>query len=122
MTDSILLTIRKLVGPGGDHEFFDDDYIVHINTAIGSLWRIGVGPKQGFCITGPDETWTDYLGAQNAQYGGRLLEGVKTYIKLKVQQVFDPSANGTITQAYEKACAEIEFNLQLITDPGADKL
>lgn len=117
MHDSILLSIRDLIGPGGNHSFFDPEFIIHINTAIAVLRQLGVGPKTGYSISGENDTWTDYLGNQN-----ELLEPVKTYIYLKVKKVFDPPSNGTIAAAYDSMISELEWRLNVAVDPGESKL
>ena len=115
MNDSILLTIRKLIGPGGDHEFFDQDYIIHINTALMVLRQLGVGPKNGFAITGSTETWADFLGSKVG-----FLEAVKTYVFLKVKKVFDPPASGTMAEAMNSMISELEWRLNVAVDPGEE--
>lgn len=117
MSDSILLTIRKLIGPGGDHEFFDDDYIIHINSVMMILRQLGVGPASGYRITGATETWSDYLGSQID-----MLESVRTYIYLKVKKIFDPPASGTMASAMDSMIDELEWRLNVAVDPGEDKL
>lgn len=117
MNDSILLTIRKLIGPGGDHEFFDDDYIIHINSVFAILRQLGVGPKLGYAITGTSETWADFLGEQ-----GSLLELVKSYTYLKVKKIFDPPASGTMASAMDSLINELEWRINVAVDLGEDKL
>lgn len=113
MNDSILLTIRKLIGPGGDHEFFDEDYIIHINSVFAILRQLGVGPKSGYSITGSSETWSDFLGDH-----ANLLEPVKSYTYLKVKKLFDPPSSGTIASAMDSMISELEWRLNVTVDPG----
>lgn len=115
MNDSILLTIRKMIGPGGDHEFFDQDYIVHINTAFMNLRQLGVGPNSGFYITGSTETWANFLGDKE-----HLLEAVKTYVYLKVKKVFDPPASSVMAEAMNSTISELEWRLNVTVDPGEE--
>lgn len=117
MNDSILLTIRKLIGPGGDHEFFDADYILHINAALMILRQLGVGPKLGYSISGVADTWADFLGEQRS-----LLESVQTYVYLKVKKIFDPPASGTMAEAMNSMINELEWRINVAVDPGEDKL
>lgn len=117
MNDSILLSIRKLIGPGGDHEFFDTDYVIHINSAIMVLRQLGIGPKTGYAITGTTETWSDYLGDQID-----MVESVKSYIYLKVKKMFDPPASGTMAEAMNSMINELEWRLNVAVDPGEDLL
>ena len=48
--DSILTSIKKLLGMDADYTAFDTDVIIHINTALAILCQLGVGPDKGFRI------------------------------------------------------------------------
>ena len=85
--DSILTSIKKLLGIAEDYEHFDQDIMIHINSAFSVLNQLGVGPKDGFCIDGPDATWSDFLCNDSR------LEFVKTYVYLKVKLVFDTQSS-----------------------------
>ena len=60
--DSILTSIKKLLGIAEDYTHFDDDIIIHINSAFSSLNQLGVGPSCGFHIEDDSETWNDFFG------------------------------------------------------------
>lgn len=109
-TDSILDTIKKLLGPGQDQTHFDQDIIIHINTAIMTLTDIGVGPKEGFSITSSAEVWSDFIEDI------KKFEAVKTYIYLKVKLVFDPPLSSSVIEIYNKQINEIEWRLNSIVD------
>lgn len=59
MTDSVLVTIKKMLGLDESYNAFDTDIIVFINSVIMTLHQLGVTDKQGVTITGPTETWAD---------------------------------------------------------------
>lgn len=105
-TESILLTIKKLLGITEEYTHFDTDAIVHINSAIMTLRQLGVGPTEGFSITGKEETWADYLGDD-----AKLIEGVKTYIYLKTKLVFDPPQSSIVLESIKEMISEYEFRL-----------
>ena len=109
-TDSILDTIKKLLGPGQEQTHFDQDIIIHINTAIMTLTDIGVGPKEGFSITGSSEVWSDFIEDI------KKFEAVKTYIYLKVKLVFDPPLSSSVIEIYNSQINEIEWRLNSIVD------
>lgn len=112
METSILTSIKGLLGPDADYEVFDQDIIIFINSALATLTQLGVGPSNGFRITGATETWSDFIGeAQD-------LDSVKSYIYMKVKMAFDPPANGSVLNAYEEACKEYEWRLNVAVDPG----
>ena len=108
MEDSILVSIKKLLGMTEEYTPFDTDIIIHINTVFSILTQIGVGSDDGFYITGADETWTDYL-----PYGARL-EMVKTYVYQKVRILFDPPSSSAVMEAMNRSLSELEWRI-LIT-------
>lgn len=113
MEESILNTIKQMLGPDDSYEAFDTEIIVHINTALSTLAQLGVGPRKGFRITGTDETWGDFISD-----GSVDLEGIKTYIYMKVKMIFDPPASSFVMKAMEESCKELEWRLNVAVDPG----
>lgn len=111
--DSILNTIKQMVGGVEDSEFtgFDLDLIVHINSALRVLNQLGVG-SIGFNITGDTETWNDFLGEDEA-----ILSEVKTYVYLKVKLLFDPPSNSFTQQAMKDEIKELEWRMNVEVDP-----
>jgi hypothetical protein len=75
--DSILTSIKKLLGLESDYTHFDTDIIIFINSVLLSLNQFGVGPEDGFLVTGSNETWTDFIGDR------KDIEAIKTLIFLK---------------------------------------
>ena len=109
-TDSILDTIKKLLGPDQSYNYFDQDIIIHINTAIMNLTDIGVGPKEGFSIKSSKEVWSDFIKDI------KQFEAVKTYIYLKVKLIFDPPLSSSVIELFEKQISEIEWRLNSRVD------
>ena len=108
--ESILQSIKKLLGPTEDYSHFDNDIILHINSAFATLHQLGVGPEEGFVIQGAEETWQDYLGDE------KLLEFVKTYIYMKVRLLFDPPTIGAVMEALKEAIRETEWRITVVAD------
>ena len=105
--ESILTSIKKMLGPTSEYDYFDPDIIMHINTAIMSLTQIGVGPSEGFVIEDETTTWNDFIPDAKPV----RVEWVKSYIKLKVQLLFDLPQNSSHIQAINEQIAELEFRL-----------
>ena len=61
MENSILNTIKILVGIEPSDDAFDTNLIVLINSAIMILRQIGIGPQAGFSITDSSTVWSDYI-------------------------------------------------------------
>ena len=111
MDDSILNSIKKLLGIEKEYEHFNTDVIIHINSAISTLTQIGVGPSNGFSITGDIETWRELIGERGD------LEFIKSYIYLKVKLVFDPPSSSAVIDAIKQQISELEWRIQVATDP-----
>lgn len=107
MNESILITIKKLLGIGFDQTAFDTDIIVFINSAFMALQQIGVGSNVPFSITGNTETWSDFVSNIN------LFESIKTYIYLKTRIVFDPPSSSVVMDALNKTIDEVEWRLHI---------
>lgn len=110
--ESIFKSIKALLGPDADYDVFDRDILIFINSTLSTLTQLGIGPKEGFRITGESETWHDLLGDY------KDLESVKTYIYMKVRMAFDPPSNSAVMNAYEEMCKEFEWRLNVAVDPS----
>lgn len=108
--DSILTSIKKMLGITEEYEHFDTDLIMHINSVFMILNQLGVGPDVPFVITSKDETWNQFLDGAN-------LEMVKSYMFLKVKMLFDPPTGGTVMDSYNRQIAEMEWRLNVAVDP-----
>lgn len=109
--DSILTSIKKLLGITEDYEHFDQDVIIHINSAFSVLTQLGVGPEAGFLIEDSSAIWSDFVS--NAS----KLEFIKTYIYLKVKLVFDPPTSSAVIDAINRQISELEWRINVTVDP-----
>lgn len=107
--DSILTTIKKLLGIIEADETFDVDIIIHINSAFSTLNQLGVGPEEGFTIRDKTATWNEFIDDSR-------IENVKTYIYLKVRQVFDPPTNSGLLDAINRQINELEWRMNVTVD------
>lgn len=112
MQESILTSIKKLLGIPAEYDNFDVDVIIHINSALGVLNQLGVGPSEGFSITDDTAKWSDFLS------DSRKLETVKTYVYLKVRLVFDPPTSSAVIDAITRQISELEWRINVTVDPG----
>ena len=108
--DSILTTIKKMLGITEEYTQFDVDLIVHINSIISRLTQMGLGDSTGFTISDKTAKWSDWITTKD-------LEPVKTYIYLRVKLLFDPPSNGTVAKSYEQIIKELEWCLFITVDP-----
>lgn len=106
--DSILTSIKKMLGIAEEYEHFDPDIIMHINSVFMTLTQLGVGPSEGFSIVDEDTIWTDFIPDL------AKLQAVKSYMYLKVRLLFDPASLGSATlAAYERQIQEYEWRLNV---------
>lgn len=111
--ESILDTIKKMLGVESEYEAFDVDIIVGINSALMALHQIGVG-EEPFLITGKEETWNDYFS------GRPDIESIKTYIFLKVKMGFDPPTSSFVLEAQKELLKEYEWRIYIQCDRDKD--
>ena len=113
--DSILTSIKKLLGVTEEYENFDQDIIMHINSAFMILNQLGVGPKSGFSISDKSSTWDEFIPESSN------LEAVKTYVHLKVKLMFDPPLSSTVIEAIKSQINELEWRLNVSVDPPIEE-
>lgn len=113
--DSILISIKKLLGITEEYTHFDADLIMHINSVFSILTQLGVGSSAGFSIYDEYAKWTDFLDEDPR------LEMVKTYMHLKVKLMFDPPDRTAVADAVKRQIDELEFRLMVAAEEVASK-
>ena len=103
--DSILNSIKKLLGITEECKDFNQDLIIHINSVFMILNQLGVGPTDGFKITDETNTWNEFIS------GDQNIESVKTYMYMKVKMMFDPPSSSIVADAINKQISELEWRL-----------
>lgn len=108
--ESILTSIKKLLGISEEYEHFDADLIMHINSVFMILTQLGVGPSEGFHITDSSDIWTDFI-----QEPARI-ELVKSYMYLKVKLLFDPPSSSAVIESMNRMISEFEWRLNVAAE------
>ncbi len=111
--ESILTSVKKLLGLTEEYAVFDRDLIMHINSVFMILQQMGVGPEEGFSITDATETWSDYMGE------GSEIAAVKSYMALRVRLLFDPPQSSVTMEAIKNQIKELEYRLYIACDKEA---
>lgn len=111
--ESILDSIKKMIGVDKDYGAFDVDLIIAINGVFTILNQLGVGPEKEYSIAGPDETWLEFFGVTDA------INLVKPYMYLKCKLIFDPPSSGVLNEALERQIAEYEWRIMIQADPAS---
>lgn len=112
MDKSILLIIKGMLGLAKDYTPFDEELVGHINSAIAVAHQLGFG-KNDFVITGPNETWTDWLGERPEKF-----PGLRHYIYMRTKLSFDPPSNSFAVAALEKQIEEMGWRLNVQAEAG----
>ena len=112
--ESILTSIKKMLGITEDYEHFDADLIMHINSVFLILTQLGVGPSEGFSIKDKTDVWSDFIPNDHK------LESVKSYVYMKVKLIFDPPSSSSVIEIYNKNIEEIEWRLNSEVDHPVD--
>ena len=110
--DSILTSVKKLLGIDETYEHFDMDITMHINMALSELLDLGVGPEEGYSISDKNDEWTDFIE------DGPLLSKVKDFVYLKVRLIFDPPASSAVMDSINKQIDKLEWKINVMVDPG----
>lgn len=101
--DSILNSVKKMLGIEADDTSFDEELILHINSVLGFCFQLGVGPTdEPFVITGASEIWSDFVPDDQ-------IVSVKTYVFIKVKLIFDPPATSFVLSSYQDLAREFEW-------------
>jgi hypothetical protein len=103
--DSILTSIKLLLGITEDYEAFDQQIIAHINSVFMILTQLGVGPPEGFMITSKIETWNEFISDD------KKMQLVKSYMHLKVKMLFDPPSSSVVMDSTNRMINEFEWRL-----------
>ena len=111
ITDSILTSIKKMLGITEECTDFDADLIIHINSVLMILTQIGVGPSEGFFIEDKEDFWDDFLEDDIEK-----LEAVKTFVYLKVRLIFDPPSSSAVAESFNRTISELEWRLHIAAE------
>ena len=109
--ESILTSMKKLLGIAEEYEHFDPDLIMHINSVFSILTQLGVGPSEGFSIVDDGAVWSDFIPEKSK------IECVKSYIHLKVKLLFDPPLGSAVIESMNRMISELEWRLMVAVDP-----
>jgi hypothetical protein len=108
MEPSILISVKKVLGIAPEYLAFDQDVLMHINTAISTLTQLGIGPIDGYTVDSVDDVWDDFISPTDHQ-----ANAAKSYIFLRVRMLFDPPQTSYLIDAMTKQVQELEWRLNI---------
>ena len=106
MDESILTSIKKLLGLTEDYTAFDQQITMHINAVILILKQIGVCEK-AYTVTDKTDTWSEFLSKD------KDFEAVKSYMYMKVRMLFDPPTTTVVADSMNRMISELEWRLNV---------
>ena len=112
MEDSILKSIKKMLGIHESYTEFDTDIIIHINSVFSILTQMGAGPVNGYYISDDGDEWSDFIEDRAD------VEMIKTYVYLKVKQMFDPPSSSSVSEASKNLINELEWRISVGYNPN----
>ena len=108
---SILDSVKKVIGMDPSYTAFDIDIIMHINTQFSKLYNLGVGPKNAaFEIEDKNAKWSDFL------QGKTNINMAKTYVCMAVRLIFDPPPTSFGIEAVKTEIQELGWRLNILDD------
>ena len=110
--DSILTSIKKLMGLTEEYDAFDQDILILINSVLFELEQIGVKAKDGFSLSDKTAVWSDYSDDD------RLLNALKPYIYMKTKLTFDPPTSSGALESMNRIIDRFEWRINLYADTG----
>lgn len=110
--DESILNSAKAGRIDESDDAFNKELIIHINTFLAVLNQLGIGTK-GFQISGENETWSDFIG------DGVWIPECKTWLMLRVMQVFDTSASSTKEQVVSEKIDELTWRILTEAEYGS---
>lgn len=106
MNESILTSVKKTLGLDEAYTAFDADIVLFINTVLADLNQLGIGPSQGFVITGKDELWEEFIGVDLTH------TNVQTYVSLRVRLLFDPPESSYAITSFKEQINQLEWRIR----------
>jgi hypothetical protein len=107
--DSVLNSIKKLLGIEESYTHFDTDITMHINSVLMTLDQLGIERPTNRNVTSYTDTWTDIFGESPKVD----VEALKTYVCLKVRLLFDPPTSAFVLESIDRQIKEYEWRLNV---------
>lgn len=113
LSDSILSSVKKLIGISEDDKSFDIDIMLNINAASSTLFQLGV-LKKPYTVTSKEDAYEDLIpdGTED------VVNQIKMYFVYKTRLGFDSSTlSGTVIDVLKDMIREAEWRLMATFNP-----
>lgn len=103
-SQSILESTKESLSIPTEITDFDSVLIEHINSTFAYFNELGLGPVEGYEISGTENTWDEYITSP-------LFNDVKTLMMLKIRLLFDPPGIAAVITSLNSKIDEYEWRL-----------
>ncbi|NLB49911.1 MAG: hypothetical protein GX807_03845 [Erysipelotrichia bacterium] len=107
MNNSILNSMKQMLGIDLTNTAFDSELIVNINSIFFTLTQLGLNNGTSFSITDASATWPTFLSSRDD------LDSVKSYMYLRLRLLFDIPSTSFIIEAMKRQIEEFEWRLNV---------
>ena len=112
--ESVLTSVKKVLGLDEAYTAFDPDIIMHINSAFSELFQLGAGPQTTqFFIEDDTKLWTEFFGVESHN-----ILMAKTFVCQYVRLRFDPPGNSFGIESINKQLEEAKWRISVAVDRG----
>ncbi len=111
--ESILDSIKQMLGIEVEDKVFDKELIIYINGALMVIGQLGIGPS-GYTIQDGTNIWDEFMR------GRTDLEVVKSNVYLRVRLIFDPPQNSFLVSAIQEQIKEYDWRIELNGNPATE--
>ena len=119
MSDSILTSVKKYLGPDEYYTVFDQDIVMNINAAFSTLDQVGLTFQTSFVVVDEEQTWDDYFDAiatsDDIWLNEMNREMVRQYVYISVRIVFDPPTSSFVLTSLENRLKELEWRINVLS-------
>lgn len=119
MSDSILTSVKKYLGPDEYYTVFDQDIVMNINAAFSTLDQVGLTFQTSFMVVDEEQTWDDYFNAiatsDDIWLNEMNREMVRQYVYISVRIVFDPPTSSFVLTSLENRLKELEWRINVLS-------
>ena len=113
ISNSILFSVKKLIGIPIEDKSFDLDIMLNINAASSTLFQLGV-LKKPFTVTSEDDTYADLIPGGTED----VVNQIKMYFVYKTRLGFDSSTlSSAMIEVIKELSRETEYRLQISFNP-----
>lgn len=111
--DSVLLSVKKLIGIPEDDRSFDLDIMLNINAASSILYQLGVF-KRPYTVTSKEDIYEDLIPGGTED----VVNQIKMYFVYKVRLGFDSSTiSASVIEVIKDMIKETEWRLMATFNP-----